>query len=145
MQKIQFITINLNNVNGLKRTIESVLKFSRINSSVFDIYWIIKDGFSKDGSAEYLNSIKGELFSSSIKVSLNIVKDSGIFNGMNQAIDLCHDGVLTLLLNSGDFLTNEIINNAQFFLKADYDIVYGDFYNGIEKSKNYRKSDSNLD
>lgn len=145
IQKIQIITINLNNLNGLKRTVESVLKFSRINSRLFNIFWIIKDGVSTDGSAEYLNSIKEEIHSSSINLSLNIVKDSGIFNGMNQAIDICHDGILTLFLNSGDFLSNEIINNAQIFLKSDFDIIYGDFYNSSENSKNYRKSDSNLD
>lgn len=144
-KKIQLITINLNNLNGLKKTVESVLKFSKINSRFFDIYWIIKDGVSKDGSVEYLNSIKEEIYSSSIHLSLNIAKDSGIFNGMNQAIDLCQEGILTLFLNSGDFLSNQFINNAQNFFKNDCDIIYGDFYNGSEESKNYRKSDANLD
>ncbi len=47
--RLSIITINRNNLEGLKKTVESVLCQTRT-----DFEYIIIDGASTDGSAEYL-------------------------------------------------------------------------------------------
>lgn len=52
MIKLSIITINYNNVSGLKKTIESV------KSQTFQDYeWIVIDGGSTDGSKELIKKI----------------------------------------------------------------------------------------
>jgi len=53
-QKILFsiITVTLNNINGLKKTYNSIKEQSH-----HDFEWLIIDGGSDDGSHEYLDSI----------------------------------------------------------------------------------------
>ena len=46
---VSIITINLNNVDGLKKTIQSVLE-----QTYNEIDWIIIDGGSADGSCELI-------------------------------------------------------------------------------------------
>ena len=47
--KLSIITINFNNLEGLKKTAESV-----INQTWKEFEWIIIDGGSTDGSKEYI-------------------------------------------------------------------------------------------
>ena len=56
MPKITIITINYNNLEGLKRTVESV-----VNQTLQDFEYIIIDGGSTDGSAEYIESEYNEI------------------------------------------------------------------------------------
>ena len=49
--KVSIITINYNNVSGLRRTIESV-----VNQTCMDYEYIIIDGGSTDGSVDYLKT-----------------------------------------------------------------------------------------
>lgn len=50
--KISVITVNLNNLQGLKKTVQSVVK-----QTYNDYEYIIIDGGSKDGSKEYIENI----------------------------------------------------------------------------------------
>ena len=110
---ISIITINLNNKDGLKRTIESV-----INQTKFDIIeYIIIDGGSTDGSVDLIKQYQDKI---SYWVS---EKDTGIYNAMNKGID-ASTGEYSLYLNSGDYLyTNDVIEKIMD--KLDKDIVYG--------------------
>ena len=50
--KLSIITINFNNLDGLKKTSESIL------AQIWrDFEWIIIDGGSNDGSKEFIESI----------------------------------------------------------------------------------------
>ncbi len=54
--KLSIITINYNNLEGLKKTVESVLA-----QTWRDFEWIIVDGGSTDGSKEYIESLAQSL------------------------------------------------------------------------------------
>ena len=49
MKKVSIITVNLNNFEGLTRTMESVL-----NQTYTDYEYVIVDGGSTDGSREFI-------------------------------------------------------------------------------------------
>lgn len=96
--KISIITINYNNLEGLKRTIKSV-----INQTLTDFEYIVIDGGSIDGSLAYIESNKSNI---SYWIS---EKDSGIYNAMNKGIKAAN-GEYLLFLNSGDELySNHVI------------------------------------
>ena len=101
MLKLSIITINYNDVQGLKKTVESVT-----NQSCKDFEYIVIDGGSTDGSAEYL-SIQND------KINYWISEpDHGIYNAMNKGIKKAK-GSYFLFLNSGDTLVDdkEILNS----------------------------------
>jgi glycosyltransferase involved in cell wall biosynthesis len=75
MLKLSIITINYNNLDGLKRTFESV-----VNQTWQEFEYIIIDGGSTDGSAEFIESQAGNI---DYWVS---EPDRGIYNAMNKRI-----------------------------------------------------------
>ncbi|MCH5231239.1 MAG: glycosyltransferase [Muribaculaceae bacterium] len=93
--KLSIITVNLNNKEGLQKTIESV-----INQTHQDFEWIIIDGGSTDGSKELI-----EKNSEHINYWVS-EPDKGIYNAMNKGI-LRSRGEYLLFLNSGDYLCSE--------------------------------------
>jgi len=96
---VSVITINLNNLAGIKRTIESV-----INQTVRErIQFVIIDGYSGDGTLNYLKEI-----SSKIDVCV-YDKDGGIYDAMNRGIEFaCSE--YCIFMNSGDcFDSNNVI------------------------------------
>jgi glycosyltransferase involved in cell wall biosynthesis len=93
-KKLSIITINFNNLEGLKRTVESVFY-----QTWLEFEYIVIDGGSDDGSAEYIES-------QSKKIDYWISEpDKGIYNAMNKGIDKS-SGEYLLFLNSGDRLTD---------------------------------------
>jgi glycosyltransferase involved in cell wall biosynthesis len=113
MLKLSIITINLNDVYGLRKTINSV--FSQNNSNY---EFIIIDGGSKDGSLD-------EIYINSDKINFWVSEpDKGIYNAMNKGI-LKAKGEYLLFLNSGDFLFHEnVLNEIQDYLN-NFDLIYG--------------------
>ena len=110
---ISIVTINLNNKNGLRKTIESV-----VNQTYFDkIEYIIIDGGSTDGSVDVIKEYED-------KISYWVSEpDSGIFNAMNKGVDVSN-GEYSLYLNSGDYFNSyDIIEKV--YDELDKDIVYG--------------------
>jgi glycosyltransferase involved in cell wall biosynthesis len=114
MPKLSIITINFNNLQGLQRTVESV-----VNQTWQEFEYIVIDGGSTDGSAEYIASQKDA-------VSYWISEpDSGIYNAMNKGIAKS-TGEFLLFLNSGDhFYTPNILLENHRHLK-NYDLIYFD-------------------
>lgn len=93
---LSIITINFNNLEGLKKTAQSVLE--QISQS---FEWIVVDGDSTDGSKEYLQAI---LRNNTLILS---EPDRGIYDAQNKGVGLSH-GEYCLFLNSGDsFCNNE--------------------------------------
>lgn len=110
---ISIITINLNNLTGLKKTISSVL-----NQFYNQIEFIIIDGLSNDGSKEYIVQNKS-LFYAYISE-----KDNGIYHAMNKGIRLS-TGDFVIFLNSGDTLDSpNILNEIPFNLLKDK-LIFG--------------------
>lgn len=94
MPQVSIITVNLNNKDGLKRTINSV------RDQLFKNYeHLIIDGGSTDGSLDIINSYSDQF---SFWVS---EPDNGIYSAMNKGIEKAK-GEYLLFLNSGDYLIN---------------------------------------
>lgn len=111
--KLSIVTINLNNCEGLRRTIESV-----VNQTYRDFEWVVIDGGSTDGSVELIESY-AEHFAYRVSEP-----DKGIYNAMNKGIK-ASSGDYLLFLNSGDYLyDNEVL---QLFVSTSptADVVYG--------------------
>jgi glycosyltransferase involved in cell wall biosynthesis len=111
---ISIITINYNNLVGLKKTMASVLE-----QTYEDIEYIVIDGGSTDGSKEHLEHCQKDL---AYWVS---EPDQGIYSAMNKGIDQA-TGDYLLFLNSGDWLVdNFVIDKFEGFNPVE-DLVYGD-------------------
>ena len=124
--KISIITINFNNLGGLKKTVESVLA-----QTYKDIEYIIIDGGSTDGSREYIEEHKNEF---AYWVS---EPDSGIYNAMNKGIDKA-TGEYLFFLNSGDWLVDEKVIEVIEPDKFNKDIISGNIQ-VIGKDRNFIK------
>lgn len=109
MRKLSIITINYNNLEGLKRTVESV-----VNQTWKEFEYVVIDGGSSDGSAEYIESQND-------KIDYWISEsDSGVYNAMNKGIDVA-SGEYLLFLNSGDHLFND-----EVLLKCNVNLTFYD-------------------
>ncbi|GEM_PF-4076601 len=111
MMKVTVITVVYNSLEMLKKTYYSLL-----NQSYSDFTWIVKDNNSTDGTAEFIESIKGEF------KHLQYLNeyDKGIYDAMNQAIEssLISKGLITFL-NAGDVYSS---NKTIFDLSSQCDI-----------------------
>ena len=111
--KISIITINFNNLEGLKKTIESV-----INQTYSNIEYIVIDGGSTDGSVEVIKEYNDEI------TYWVFEKDKGIYNAMNKGI-MHAEGEYLLMLNSGDTLYKKETLEKIIGFGLNKDIIYG--------------------
>jgi glycosyltransferase involved in cell wall biosynthesis len=110
--KITIITINYNNLDGLKRTFTSVF-----NQTWKEFEYVVIDGGSTDGSKELLEQYHDKI---DYWVSES---DKGIYNAMNKGIKKAK-GEYLLFLNSGDNLINDkILEEHHNFIK-EKDLIY---------------------
>ena len=123
--RLSIITVNLNNLEGLKLTMQSVFE-----QTWQEFEYIIIDGGSTDGSREYIEE-------HSKKIHYWVSEpDNGIYNAMNKGVLNAH-GEYLLFLNSGDhFYQNKSLENALIDLTKD--IVYFDMFI-VEKQSRYKK------
>lgn len=112
--KLSIITINYNNANGLKRTIESIVP--RIQS---DIEYIVIDGNSTDGSKKIIEQYNQQI---SYWISES---DHGIYNAMNKGIRKAN-GEYVLFINSGDIISEKINLKSVINEITGEDIIYFD-------------------
>lgn len=110
--KLTIITINFNNLEGLKRTLPSV-----IGQTYKGFQYIVIDGGSTDGSKEYIEQYpRIDFFVSE--------PDEGIYNAMNKGIKYA-EGEYCLFMNSGDmFFSSTVLESAVPLLDGE------DFYAG---------------
>lgn len=113
--KLSIITINFNNFDGLKMTVESVLC-----QTYRDMEYIIVDGASTDGGAMYVKQLKER--TSPFPMTCISEKDTGIYNAMNKGIK-CACGEYCLFLNSGDFLIASDVLERVFAQNPEADII----------------------
>jgi len=111
---LSIITINLNNKDGLEKTIQSV-----INQTYKNFEYIIIDGGSTDGSNDLIKNYEKEI---NYWIS---EKDDGIYAAMNKGIKQAN-GEYCFFLNSGDYLNdmNSLQKIEQYFYEG-FDIIFG--------------------
>ena len=120
MCKLSIVTINYNNLCGLKKTYKSVA-----SQSFHDYEWIVVDGGSTDGSEKFIREHRSET------AWWCSEKDGGIYNAQNKGITHAQ-GEYVLFLNSGDsLLSSDTIENI-FSVASDADVIYGDW---VERKK----------
>ena len=124
--KYSIITVNYNNKDGLRKTIESV-----IHQSFRDFEYIIIDGGSTDGSADVLKEYDAQI---DYWVS---EPDKGIYNAMNKGIAQAKGEYLNFM-NSGDcFYAPDILAKvASYNYETDF-IVGRDYHFNEEIQKGH--------
>lgn len=138
--KLSIITVNLNNAEGLRKTIDSV-----INQTYTNFEHIIIDGGSTDGSVEVIKEYEAIYKDKQRHLYWVSEPDKGIYNGMNKGIEGAK-GEYCLFLNSGDELHSEsTILDAIKHFEDGRDIIYGDIiYKHSKTNTRYIKSESTV-
>lgn len=114
---LSVITINYNDAQGLKKTMDSV-----VNQTWKGFEYLVIDGGSTDESPVFI-----EAYKSNIAFSVS-EKDSGIYNAMNKGIKAAK-GKYLLFLNSGDYLvTDTVLENVCGSFTSDTDFICGHLY-----------------
>ena len=114
--KLSIITVNLNNRDGLQKTIDSV-----VAQTFKDFEWIVIDGGSTDGSKELIEQYADHF---AYWVS---EPDKGIYNAMNKGIKVAKGDYLQFL-NSGDWLCDETVLERCLVSCSEADVLYGNLY-----------------
>ncbi|MBN2012040.1 glycosyltransferase [candidate division KSB1 bacterium] len=124
--KLSVITISLNNYDGLKRTVNSVL-----SQDYKDFEYIIIDGGSTDDSIKLISSYPDGI------TQWVSEPDQGIYNAMNKGI-IKAKGDYLHFLNSGDILVDGTVYSRIFrYSNLRADIIYGDIFEIKDNSKQY--------
>lgn len=121
--KYSIITVNFNNKEGLRKTIESV-----IHQSFCDYEFIVIDGGSTDGSTDVLKEYNTQI---DYWVS---EPDGGIYQGMNKGIRKARGEYLNFM-NSGDCFYSDDVLQIVTDHKSDADIVTGRDYHYSEEKR----------
>ena len=138
--KLSIITINRNNAEGLRKTLESVFK-----QTYRDFEYIIIDGASTDDSVEVIKELTSERVNELKNFIWISEQDTGIYNAMNKGIEIA-SGLrvvnalnrsersgdknkelpeYVLMLNSGDYLVDEHVIERIMSELDGTDIVQG--------------------
>lgn len=111
--KLSVITVNYNNLIGIKKTFESV--FGQTNR---DFEYIVIDGASTDGSVDEITEHKDKI------VYYVSEPDKGVYDAMNKGIAKA-TGDYCIFMNSGDcFYTDDVVDKMLPVLDGT-DIIYG--------------------
>lgn len=117
MTFLTIVTVVLNDLEGLRRTADSV-----VEQTCRDFEWRIVDGGSKDGTVELAEALKARL----PNLVITSERDKGIYDGMNKGLRAA-PGDYLLFLNAGDLLAGpEVVEKLREAL-ADgrSDILWG--------------------
>lgn len=113
--KLSIITINYNNAEGLRKTMESVL-----SQTYKDFEYVVVDGASTDGSDDVIRAFA--LHTDGLEIKWISEPDTGIYNAMNKGIRMA-SGEYLLFLNSGDFLIADDVLEKVFKNECKADIL----------------------
>lgn len=127
--KISVITVVLNDVDHIEKTILSVIHQPNI-----DLEYIIIDGGSSDGTVEIIRHYEKHL---AYWVS---EPDNGVSDAFNKGLTHASGDIIGLV-NSGDFLENDALHKvADTFHHGDIEVVYGNvqYWNATEREYVYK-------
>lgn len=113
MSKLTIISINYNNIEGLKKTFESIK-----NQTWLAFDYIVIDGGSTDGGKE--------LIEKNAQVTHWVSeKDNGVYHAMNKGIRLAKTDYV-IFMNTGDyFYDNDVLYKAQKHFDKGISVLYG--------------------
>lgn len=141
--KLSIITINYNNADGLRKTLESVAA-----QTYSDFEHVIVDGASTDNSLqvikEYVNN--NNINENPIAIKWVSEPDNGIYNAMNKGIRMA-EGQYCQFLNSGDMLAaDNVVEKMLEYLETNTfpDILYGDMQKVMPNGKKLRDKHGNV-
>lgn len=120
---VSIVTVNYNNLEGLVRTGKSIAELS-----MGSYEWIVVDGMSTDGSADFIREASPD--------KCIIEADRGIYDAMNKGLSIS-EGVYVIFMNSGDeFYSSQCLD---FLASIDDDrrMIVGDA-NFFEGQSSYR-------
>ncbi len=121
--KVSVITVVLNDIEGLKRTVETV-----VNQTYQDFEYIVVDGASTDGCKEYIAGVD--------RIDRWVSEpDKGIYNAMNKGITMAH-GDYCIFMNAGDTFYNSKVLEEVVSQLSDADFYVGATF-VMSESKNY--------
>lgn len=109
----------MNNVEGLRRTMESVA-----SQTCKDFEYIVVDGASTDGSVEVMQEWTSTIRDVGVFVDAQSEPDSGLYNAMNKGVRKAN-GEYVLMLNSGDWFVDEHVVEKVLPLLDGTDIIQG--------------------
>lgn len=112
--RLSIITVNYNNLIGLRRTLSS---FNTLDYKNFDIEHVFVDNHSSDGSLQEIQNFARTR--ACVKISSD--GDVGVFDAMNKGVAIC-SGNSVLFMNSGDEIKGE--NLASFDFSNEI-VIYG--------------------
>ena len=119
------IVVSLNAENLIRKTIDSVL-----NQNFNDYEIIVKDAVSSDNTLAQIPKDD--------RIHIYSEKDSGIYDGMNQAISYS-SGKYLIFLNCGDFFATDSVLSHVYETAKELDdnnsIIYGDYQRNSIKAK----------
>ncbi|MGD8122090.1 glycosyltransferase [Vibrio sp. TRT 2004] len=129
MKKLSIIVVTYNAEECIESTLLSVRPFLGE-----DVELICKDGASSDNTVEILNQ-----YSDCISV-LESIPDSGVYDGMNQAVDLA-SGEFIMFVNAGDRVlhldTKKLVDSSTcFYWDEARDVVKRDKVNSLFLTRN---------
>lgn len=113
--KVSIVTINYNNLEGLRKTYESIKCQTYKNFE-----WIVIDGGSNDGSEKFIKEHSGEM---SFWCS---EKDGGVYNAQNKGTRQA-SGDYVIYMNSGDTFYDAHVLEDVFLEYQTDDVLYGDW------------------
>lgn len=115
MKRLSIITVNYNDVAGLRKTRDSIRQ-----QTFKDFEWIVVDGDSTDGGKDFIREHQDEM------AWWCSEQDKGIYGAMNKGIRHA-SGEYILFLNSGDTLSDSDTLKEVFGKALNADVVYGDW------------------
>lgn len=113
---LSVITVAFRNYDGVVKTWRSLRNLARDPSLTFE--WIVVDGGSDDGTAEFLEKRHGEF-------NLRYIseKDKGIYDAMNKGIDMAQ-GRYAIFLNSGDVFHEDVALFVRQLMREKENAMY---------------------
>lgn len=113
---LSVITVAFRNYEGVVKTWRSLRNLAGDPSLSFE--WIVVDGGSNDGTAEFLEKLNGEY-------NLRYIseKDRGIYDAMNKGIDMAQ-GRYAIFLNSGDIFHDDVAQFVRQLSRANDNAMY---------------------
>lgn len=136
MPKLSIITVCKNEVNGIRRTLESIA-----NQVFQDFELIVIDGASTDGSAEVIDEYREKI------THFRSEADAGIYAAQNKGARAAN-GEYLLFINGGDAIHDDLVLQDIFSTQPSADIIYGDLlieeHDGTE-TRGYSPNEVTLD
>ena len=130
---LSVITVAFRNYDGVAKTYASLAHLAQAQDITFE--WIVVDGGSQDGTAEFLENLNGQY-------NLRYIseKDKGIYDAMNKGIAMA-EGRFALFLNSGDIFHADATDVVRQLENAPESAMYiGDALLDFGDGKKIRRS-----